>query len=151
MKFRAYITPRFQPLRIFTRTSFTIDEYICTMCSKPCLDEIYNTIQCCNCEKWVHDICTNLSKSNLKQWSVDYLQFLCQRCTFDGSEYKARAALDRYVVKFIYLFIFCFTSQSTTFVMSGRCLNSNSTFIYLFIYLFIYSPTLHMPCAYRFY
>ena len=67
-------------------------------CSGQCLDEIHDTTQCAQCQNWVHNTCSNLTKCNLKHWSADYLLFLCMRCAFYGSDYNSSAALERYVI-----------------------------------------------------
>ena len=74
---------------------FTMDEFLCAMCAEPWLDDIQDTIQCSNCQNWVHSNCSNLTKTNLKQWSANYLTFVCKCCAFDGDSYDSRAALDR--------------------------------------------------------
>ena len=73
-------------------------KYLCAICSEQCLDEIHDTTQCAQCQNWVHNTCSNLTKCNLKQWSADYLQFLCMWCAFHGSDYNSSAALERYVI-----------------------------------------------------
>ncbi|XP_061182449.1 uncharacterized protein LOC133194848 isoform X2 [Saccostrea echinata] len=66
--------------------------YPCVQCKKRCRN---NTIQCCNCNRWVHVHCVPMSSSQLKMWSQPLLSFLCRDCCFTDNEYDFSKALER--------------------------------------------------------
>ena len=67
-------------------------DYPCIVCSEECRSD---TIQCSNCQNWVHSKCIGLSDKELRSWSSSCLNFLCKCCVFTGTNYDASAALAR--------------------------------------------------------
>lgn len=56
--------------------------YPCVICDEECL--VY-TIQCFQCEHWVHGECIPMTADLLQKWSDANMKFLCKDCCFaDG-------------------------------------------------------------------
>lgn len=76
----------------FCLKALTMDEFPCAVCSKDCHSD---TIQCSNCNNWVHRTCYDMTENCFNSWSPSHLKFLCKCCTFAGNSYDASAALAR--------------------------------------------------------
>ena len=69
-----------------------MSQYPCLMCDEECLND---TIQCSNCEKWIHCSCVPMSPSLLDSWSDANLKFLCQECCFSDGKFDLKKSMRR--------------------------------------------------------
>ena len=82
---------------------FTISKmlYPCVVCNEECTD---GTIQCSDCEKWVHSTCVPMSAEDFNDWSDANMHFLCSSCCFTDHQFDRTKSLQK-VHFFLYLFL----------------------------------------------
>jgi len=66
--------------------------YPCVICTEECQSD---TIQCSECEKWVHSQCVPMTEDMLEKWSDANLKFLCKECCFVGGHFDHKKCLQR--------------------------------------------------------
>lgn len=75
--------------------------YPCLECKTQCQND---TIQCSDCNKWVHIQCVPMSPAQLKVWSQSHLSFLCRNCCCNHNGFDPVKSLKRYLY-FEYFFV----------------------------------------------
>ena len=74
-----------------------MSSYPCVQCDEECLND---TIQCSDCERWVHSSCVPMTPDILSMWSDANLKFLCRKCCFTDGQFDAEKSLSRYATLF---------------------------------------------------
>ena len=89
----------------------------CVVCDKACG---VGTIECMQCTCWVHVKCVPLTTTQLREFSVAGVQFLCRRCACDvtGSVFNYEASIARSVKHII-------SVANFVAVLTGKKLGSN--------------------------
>ena len=69
--------------------------YPCVICDEECL---VDTIQCFQCEHWVHGECVPMTADLLQKWSDANMKFHCEDCCFADGHFDHKKSLQRLII-----------------------------------------------------